>query len=232
MKHLVLWLLIGIPMGVYSQSERDTTEVNTRYFEDQFYAGITYNFILNLPGEEPNKANQQNISYGLQAGFIKDIPFNKDRTFGMGLGLGLGLYTYYTNIRAVEDGGDITYELVDGIEEFKRSKLETHMLEVPVEFRWRNSDPKTYSFWRIYAGVKFGYVFNARSKYVLEDLKESFRNTDVQTFQYGLTFNFGYHNFNMHAYYSLTGLFNDGVTLDGNDIEISPLRIGLIFYIL
>lgn len=230
MKHYVLWLLIGIPLYLSSQTELDTTKVNPRYFEDQFYAGITYNFILNLPGEEPDKTSQRNFSYGLQTGFIKDIPFNSDRTFGIGLGVGLGLYTYYTNIRALEDGSDISYLLID--EEFKRSKLETHLLEIPFEFRWRNSNPATYSFWRIYAGLKLGYVLGARSKYVLENNKQSFRNTDVRSFQYGLTFNFGYHNFNMHAYYSLTNLFNDGVTLDGNDIEISTLRIGLIFYIL
>lgn len=228
MKYYVFWLLIAIPLGLYSQTEQDTITSNSRYFEDQFYAGVTYNFVLN----QPEDVNQRNFSYGLQAGFIKDIPFNKDRTIGLGIGLGLGLYTYYTNIRALENGNDIIYRLVEDVPEFKRSKLETYLLEVPLEFRWRNSDSETYSFWRIYAGVKFGYAFNTRSKFVLEELKESFRNTDVRSFQYGLTFNFGYHNFNMHAYYSLTGLFNDGVTLDGNDIEISPLRIGLIFYIL
>jgi len=232
MKYFAFWLFISIPLSLFSQTDQNTTTNNTHYFEDQFYAGITYNFILNLPGEEPNKASQRNISYGLQAGFVKDIPFNSDRTFGVGLGLGLGLYTYYTNIRAQENNNVISYDLVVGVDDFKRSKLETHLLEVPFEFRWRNSDVDTYSFWRIYAGVKFGYAFNARSKYVETNAKQSFRNSDVQSFQYGLTFNFGYHNFNVHVYYSLTNLFNEGVALDGNDIQLSPLRIGLIFYIL
>lgn len=228
MKHYVLWLLLGISLSLYSQTELDTTIINPRYLEDQFYAGITYNFILN----QPEGVSQRNFSYGLQGGFIKDIPLNKDRTVGLGLGLGFGLNTYYTNIQAVENGNAISYQLVGDVEGFKRSKLETHLLEVPLEFRWRNSNPEMYNFWRIYAGVKFGYAFNARSKYVLDTAKESFKNTDVRSFQYGLTFNFGYHNFNIHAYYSLTGLFDDGVTIDANEIEISPLRIGLIFYIL
>jgi hypothetical protein len=228
MKQLVLWLLIIIPLGLSSQTKQDDTDFNPRYFEDQFYAGVTYNFILNQPEED---VNQQNISYGLQAGFIKDIPFNKNRTVGLGIGLGLGLNTYYSNIRAIDQGGDISYAIVNDAN-FRRSKLEMHLVEFPVEFRWRNSDASTYNFWRIYAGVKFGYAFNARSKYVLDGLKESFKNTDIDTFQYGLTFNFGYHNFNIHAYYSLSKLYNDGVTLNGNEIDISPLRIGLIFYIL
>jgi len=230
MKRPILWLLICIPLGLYSQTAQDTMTTNPRYFEDQFYAGITYNFILDLP-DEP-EASQRNFSYGLQIGFIKDVPLNSERTFGVGVGMGLGLYTYYTDIRALQNGNDFEYELVTDASTFKRSKLETHVLEVPLEFRWRNSDPNTYSFWRIYAGLKFGYAFNARSKYVETDAKQSFRNTDVRQFQYGLTFNFGYHNFNVHAYYSLTNLFNEGVTLDGNAIEFTPLRVGLIFYIL
>lgn len=225
MKHLVLGLLIFIPSCLFAQTDLNENTPNPRYFEDQFYAGVTYNFILNQPSE----VNQQNISYGLQTGFIKDIPLNRDRTVGLGIGLGLGLYTYFSNIRAVD--GSLNYIIVED-ENFKRSKLEMQLLEVPLEFRWRNSDATNYNFWRIYAGVKFGYTFNARSKYVLDNLKESFRNSNVSEFQYGLTFNFGYHNFNVHAYYSLTKLYNDGVTLNGEAIEISPLRIGLIFYIL
>ncbi|MFK7813513.1 MAG: porin family protein [Maribacter sp.] len=228
MRYYVLWLLISIPLGFYAQTEEDTTKTNPRYFEDQFYAGITYNFILNLPDE----ASQRNFSYGLQGGFIKDVPLNKNRTIGIGLGLGLGLYTYYTNIRALENENSISYELIVDNDDFKRSKLETYLIEFPLEFRWRNSDTTTYSFWRVYAGVKFGYIFNARSKYVEINQKGAFANTDFQNFQYGLTFNFGYHNFNIHGYYSLTNLFSDSVMLDGDLIEISPLRIGLIFYIL
>lgn len=230
MKRIFLLLFVTGYYLSFAQTVTDTSQVNQRYFEDQFYAGITYNFILDLP----DQASQRNISYGLQAGFIKDIPLNEDRTFGFGLGMGLALYTYYTNIRSEENGDDFTYKIVTDEDEpdFKRSKLETHLLEVPMEFRWRNSDTSTYSFWRIYAGVKFGYAFNARSKFVLTNTKESFRNTDVRSLQYGLTLNFGYHNFNIHAYYSLANIFNDDVFLSDNVIEFTPLRVGLIFYIL
>jgi len=228
MKRPILWLLICIPLGLISQTKQEVTADNPRYFEDQFYAGITYNFVLN----QPEGVNQRNFSYGIQAGFIKDIPFNNERTFGIGLGLGLGLYTYYSNLRALDEEEGITYVIEEDESSFKRSKLETHLVEVPLELRWRTSDQNSYSFWRIYTGVKFGYAFNSRSKFVRDNGKESFRNTDVEEFQYGLTFNFGFHNFNIHAYYSLTNLFNDNVTLDDNAIEFTPLRVGLIFYIL
>ncbi|MDB2607061.1 PorT family protein [Zobellia sp.] len=206
----------------------DSTLVEPRYFEDQFYIGITYNFLLN----QPDDVSQRNLSYGLQAGFIKDIPLNQSRTTAVGLGLGYGVYSYYSNLKAQETSTGVSYSVLDD-SDFNRNKIETHMLEVPLEFRWRNSTASEYKFWRVYAGAKFGYTFGGRSKIVPSDTpKTSFYNDDIRNFQYGLTFNFGYNTFNLHAYYSLSNLFNDGVVLEGESLNSKPLRIGLIFYIL
>ena len=214
------------PVSKTSQS----TE-NSKYLEDQFYIGLSYNFLLN----KPDAVNQRNLSYGLQGGFIKDIPLNTDRTVALGIGLGYGLYSYYSNLRAIEGDSEVGYEVITEIDSLKRSKVETHTFEVPLEFRWRNSTPSEYKFWRVYTGVKFGYVMGGRSKYISDKAnneRSSFYNADIRRFQYGLTFNFGYNTFNLHAYYALNNLFEDGTNLEGQPIEMRPLRIGLIFYIL
>ena len=229
----VLILAFSIPFLLVAQIGQDSTAVDKRYLEDQFYAGVTYNFILNTPDE----VSQRNFSYGLQAGLVKDIPLNENRNIGLGVGFGFGLNTYYTNIRATEIAGGIQYALPDNDIDVKRSKLETHLLEMPIEFRWRNSNPTAYNFWRIYTGLKLSYVINARSKFIgvgLDDqsIEMSFNNNDVRKFQYGLTFNFGYHNFNIHMYYALTGLFDDQVFFGSEEFKIRPLRVGFIFYIL
>ena len=106
------------------------------------------------------------------------------------------------------------------------------MVELPIEFRWRNSNAVAFKFWRIYSGVKFAYVYDTRSKFVSDTEKASFSNPDSRKLQYGLTFNFGYNSFNAHIYYSLTNLQNDNVMLGEESIEMKPLRVGLIFYIL
>lgn len=227
-------LIFLVPFCLVAQTSQDTNAVDGRYLEDQFYAGITYNFILNLPNDD---VGQRNFSYGLQAGFIKDIPLNESRNIGLGFGLGLGLNTNYSNIRAQKVAGEIEYSLPVSSIDAKRSKIETHLLEMPLEFRWRNSNPTEYDFWRIYAGLKLSYVINARSKFVGEDLnnqsiKESFNNNDLKKLQYGLTFNFGYHNYNIHIYYALISLFNDQVVFGTEEFNIKPLRVGFIFYIL
>jgi len=216
---------------VSAQIQPDSILQDSRYLEDQFYIGLTYNILL----DKPENVSQRNLSYGLQGGFIKDIPLNGSRTTAIGVGVGYGVYSYYTNLRALETLDDLEYNVITEIDSLKRNKVETHMFEVPLEIRWRNSTASEYKFWRIYAGVKLGYVLGARSKYISDKAngeRASFYNTDVRRFQYGLTFNFGYNTFNLHAYYALNGLFNDGVEVDGTTLSMKPLRIGLIFYIL
>ncbi|WP_422081803.1 porin family protein [Ulvibacterium sp.] len=225
---VLLFLFFGFLISTYAQENEDTFNGDTKYLEDQFYMGITYNFLL----DKPVDVSQRNLSYGLQAGFIRDIPMNSDRTVALGIGIGYNVNSYYSNLRAMESGNDVVYDVLDGDADFKRSKVETHLVEVPLEFRWRNSTATSYKFWRVYTGLRFGYVLGGRSKFVSDSGDFSFYNDDIRKFQYGLTFNFGYNTFNVHLYYALNNLFNDDVFVNGTGISMRPLRIGLIFYIL
>ncbi len=199
---------------------------DTSYLEDQFYAGVAYNFLLNLP----ENATLRNFSYAIQLGFIKDIPLNEERNFGLGLGFGYGVNSYYSNIQASNTNGVIAYDIVDNAD-FDRSKLETHAIEFPFEIRWRNSNPVDYKFWRVYGGFKAAYLFSRRSKFVSNEGKSSFQNTDIEPWQYGFTLNFGYNTWNIQLYYALDPIL-EGATLDNAPIDIKPFTVGLIFYIL
>lgn len=220
-----LWVFLSATLHAFGQIEQSA---DNRYFEDQFYFGVTYNFVRN----KPEDVAQRNLSYGLQLGFIKDVPLNGKGTRAFGIGLGLGLNTYYSNLVATEEANGIAYTLGDSMADFKRSKLETHSIEFPFEFRWRTSTVDEYKFWRLYAGVKAAYILGAISTSVIDNTKNGFSNTDVERFQYGLTLNVGYNTFNIHMYYALNDLFGGDVVLDNQAIGFSPLRIGVIFYIL
>ena len=216
-------------LALSAQEDTSTITPDKKYLEDQFYLGVSYNILLN----RPQGVSMRSLSYGLFGGFIKDIPLNKDRNVGLGLGIGYGINSYYTNLLASETTDGIDYSIIGGDTSFKRSKLETHALEIPLEFRWRTSDAISHKFWRIYTGVKFSYIFTGRSKFVSDTLKTSFTNGDIRQFQYGLMLSFGYNTFNLHAYYALQDLFNDDVqTVDGSRLGFVPLHIGIIFYIL
>lgn len=226
-RHLII-LFLAFSCTLSAQTELDSVTVDSMYLEDQFYIGVTYNFLLN----KPDGVTQRNLSYGLMAGIIKDIPINRQRNMGIGLGLGYAIHSYNSNLRVAETPTAYEYTVVDG-RSFKRNKIETHLIEIPLEFRWRNSTPLNYKFWRIYTGIKLAYVVGSRSKLVGNSDKQSFYNTDTNNFQYGLMLNFGYNTFNVHAYYAINDLFNRGIVTDeGQDVRFAPLHIGIVFYIL
>jgi len=227
MKRYILFLILGFTINLCAQENAEVEDL--KYLEDQFYLGITYNIILN----KPSGVTQGNFSYGLNGGFIKDIPLNRRRNVAIGLGLGYAYNNYYTNLFVNETENGLEYTVLDSDVSYKRNKLDTNVIEMPIEFRWRTSTPSDYKFWRVYAGMKLGYVVGSRSKFVSNTAKISFNNTDVREFRYGVMLNFGYSTFNVHAYYALSNLFNDNVsTVEGESIEFRPLRIGIIFYIL
>jgi len=227
MKYFCLVLMLGFAINLCAQQNSEVEDL--KYLEDQFYLGITYNLILN----KPEGVKQSNFSYGLQGGIIKDIPLNSRRNVGIGIGLGYAYNSYYTNLFVNETDTGFEYTILDSDVSYKRNKLDTHVIELPIEFRWRTSTPSDYKFWRVYAGMKLGYIVGSRSKFVSNTEKISFYNTDTRNFRYGVMLNFGYSTFNVHVYYALSNLFNDNVTtVEGTPIEFRPLRIGIIFYIL
>lgn len=220
---LLLFTLVG-----QSQDNPAQKQFGAKYLEDQFYIGLGFNLLYNKPSD----VTQTSLSYNLQTGFIKDIPFNKKRNFGIGIGMGYATNSYYSNIVAIQTNNIITYQ-IGGVEGFRRSKFETHAIELPFELRWRTSNANDYKFWRIYTGARLGYVFSGKSRLVTEDDKTSFTNDNIEKLQYGLTLSFGYNTWNVHAYYSLNPLLKEGVMVDGGEaIDLGVLRIGVIFYIL
>lgn len=228
--HTFFTLFLLIPITIFGQDEVDSLVVevvDNRYLEDQFYIGVGYNILV----DGPDAVDQRNLSYNLQAGFIKDIPFNHQRNFGIGLGLGYAINSYYSNMVASQSANEISYDIIEDAN-FNRSKLATHTIEVPFELRWRTSTGREYKFWRIYAGAKMGYMFSGRSKLVTNSGNDSFSNTDIQKFQYGLMLSIGFNTWNIRAYYGLNPLLKDEATLAGEPIDLKVLRVGLVFYIL
>jgi hypothetical protein len=228
MQRYLLLIFLSIPFWSFAQTQVVETQVDSLYREDQFYIGANYNFLFN----KPEGVTQRNLSYGLQVGFIRDIPLNKSRNIGLGIGLGYSWDTYYTNLLATRTDQGITYSIMEG-GSFKRNRIGNHLVQVPIEFRWRTSTSTDYKFWRIYTGINVGYVFASSSKFVSDSEKVRFDNDDIRNFQYGLSFNFGYGTWNIHLYYALNPLLNNGVvTDDGESIKMKPLQLGLVFYIL
>lgn len=225
----IVFIFLGLISATAQEEETRDTIPDKNYREDQFYIGVTYNILQN----RPSGISQNNLSNGIQLGVIRDFPINEKRNKAIGIGLGYSYNSYFHNLKAAETDAGITYEAIDGDQSFKRNKYRTHVVELPMEFRWRSSTDSTYKFWRIYGGFKIGYIFSGISKFVSNAEKIKFQNDDLNRFQYGLTLSAGYNTWNFHVYYGLNKLFKDNtVTVDGEQFQMGVIKVGLMFYIL
>ena len=230
MRFFLFFLLIISFQLSFGQSSTDSLEIDNKYREDQFYISATYNLL----GRKPNGVSQRGFSTGIHFGFIRDMPINKKRNFAIGLGIGLSSNSYNQNVLITETNGVVVYELIDeSVISFTKNKFTTYLLEVPLEFRWRTSTATKYKFWRIYTGIKIGYLLHSSTKF--EGSLGNIKNSKVDIFndfQYGLTLNAGYSTFNFHLYYSLNTIFNDDAKINNKSFDVNAIKLGLIIYIL
>lgn len=113
------------------------------------------------------------------------------------------------------------------------NRFTSYTLEMPLEYRWRTSTATKYSFWRIHVGMKLGYVLRFKSTYQDDVLDVAIKDIpEINKFQYGPSFSFGYGAFNFQGYYGLNTLFNDDALLNTEEIGIQVIRLGLVFYFL
>ncbi|MEP5340156.1 MAG: porin family protein [Algibacter sp.] len=234
MKSLIplLFIVFGLNLIAAQEETSATKEIDSLYKEDQFYIGATYNIL----GTKPSGLNQTGFSLGFHFGFIKDMPINKKRNKAIGIGLGYSTNSFNNNLLVNNDtSGNATYSIIDEaiIGDYTKNKLSQHLIELPIEFRWRTSTPENYNFWRIYTGFKLGYVLSSATKFKgdLGDFK--IRNNDnFNDFQYGLSISAGYNTWNIYAYYGLNSIFSNKAKIDDETIDMNAIKIGLIFYIL
>lgn len=208
---------------------KPVVKIDSLYREDQFYFSITYNMFTDIPAQ----FRQNKFSLGLAGGFLRDMPINKSRTVAFATGLGLSYQNYFQNLTISKDASGAVAYGVNDYGQFVSNRYRQYSVELPIEFRWRNSTFESYKFWRIYGGMKLSYIFSSSS--ILDDGEQTYRinnNPDINKFQYGPYISAGYNTWNLYIYYGLSPLFKSATTVDGNKINLKTLNAGLIFYIL
>lgn len=230
----VYFIIVGLYMCLPAFSQEDSDAVSTvsdsLYREDQIYIGLTFHLLSDLP----ESVSQSGFSGGLHLGFIRDFPLNKRRNIALGAGLGWSANSYGQELFIGEDANNNTIFRnlnSEGIE-YDSNRFTTQLIEAPIEFRWRTSTPNSYKFWRVYTGLRLGYIYQFQSTFKQADNEVT--QTDVpelDRFRIGTTFTFGYSTFNFHVYYSLNPFFKDA-KLGDTDIGITTFKVGLMFYIL
>lgn len=228
------WLLFLLPILGIGQVEgyenEQIREVDSLYREDQFYFGLTYNFLM----KKPVGLISRGLSGGIQGGFLRDMPINKRRNIAIAVGLGLAYDQYGTNLFVGEDTeGNSIFRILDDRVDFDQNRFSMATLELPIELRWRTSTPIDYRFWRVYTGFRIGYSYWYKATF--KQPGNNINQTKIPEFdpiRLSATVGFGYNTFNFFASYNLNPFFKDAYTVDGKKLDFNGVKVGLMFFIL
>jgi|LGOV01.1.fsa_nt_gb hypothetical protein len=230
-RHLLIFIVL---LNIFTSSLFG--QKSNFYLEDQIFFSITYNMLIN----KSDSIKQGGFSNGLNIGYMRDIPFNERRNFGVGVGINYSIGHYYQNIsiKTFEDGTTEFQRLES--KDYIRNKFSLSFLEIPFEIRYRTSTIDKDKFFRAYLGFKIGYRLRAYSKLKTQTTEIAYYNQpEFNWWRYGLTLNVGYSTWNFHMYYSLSKVFKDNTSAKpvvpentAIPMDMNELSFGLTFYLI
>lgn len=163
-------------------------------------------------------------SFGISYSWGSDLQIKKSR-FSLYYGIG---YDY----NLVESNADLDYSTKTqshsgnwkwyGIsEEPEQNSVHLHYVDLPFEIRFRTQTK--YPF-RVYLGVKVGYLFSSKYEFEqTEQIEYSRKKIDeLNHFRYGVTMRVGYGMLNFYSYYGL-----DNMLLSSQPKRINQFALGL-----
>ena len=210
------FLLLLIASFALAQAQADSL-----YREDQIYVTIGYPLLINAP----EGITQNKLSHTFSLGYIRDMPINDNRNIAIGLGLGINYNVLFTYLQFNDD---MTTNVVssDIINQWNSTEV-----EIPLEFRWRNSTPTNYRFWRVYAGLVGHYALSAK-QYTNSGSLKSTVPLETRNFRLAFRLNVGNNTWNLTYSYPIDSLFDFGKSTEDKTLnEIKTAKLGLIFYI-
>ena len=220
-KFFFLFSLLFLNQLSFTQSNESKED----YREDQFYFGSSY-FIQTQPLD---KFKQNGFSGNFQFGFIRDFPLNDSSTKAIGIGFGYERNFFTSNIQPVESDSNIDYRIVVSRFLESKNKISFSSLVIPLEYRWRRSSIDQYKFWRIYSGFKLKKNFPLYSN---PSYGSEITIDDVEDWTTSIYINAGYNTWNISLEYDLNPLLKNKKTTNGENLNISFFRLGLVFYLL
>ena len=179
----------------------------------------------------------QTQSRGFDIHWMFDFLFKDSSKFSIAPGLGISTANvFHKSFITATDSATFFTAHKDSLD-FKKNKLATTYVEVPLELRFRSKSNKSGGSVKIAVGAKAGLLLAAKTKYVgpgapfglqEEDTKvKTFKIPNVARFRYGLTFRAGYSNVNLVAFYALSTLFDAS-----RGPVLNPFSVGISFNLL
>jgi hypothetical protein len=223
----------------FSQETEPTTNSNKVTFTnrtgDHLMIQLSSDHWTGMP--DSVSSHQSGFSRGFNAYVMLNKPFKGSPK--LSLGLGLGISTSNISFKKMEVDvkaapGLLPFIALDSANHFKKYKLATSYLEIPLEFRYTSKPNNPNKSVKAALGIKVGTLVNAHTKgKTLQDRNGTTLNAFVEkenskrflnTTHFMATARVGYGIFSLFGSYQLNKLLKDGA---GPDIKLYQIGITL-----
>ena len=226
---------------VFSQDAQTMSDKNTQTIKlknrpaDHFMIQLSSDHWAGMP--DSIKGNQKGFSRGFNAYFMFDKPFRTSPQYSIGIGAGISTSNIVFNKMDVglrSTSTFLPFTPTDSTNHYKKYKLATSYLEVPLEFRYTKKPTEGSKSFKAALGLKIGTLINAHTKgknlqdknnnllssYTEKETSKTFINGT----RYMATARVGYGIFSLFGTYQLNNVLKDGT---GADMKLYQVGITL-----
>lgn len=188
----------------------------------------------------PDSIETKGFSRTFNMYLMLDFPFKTNPHFSVALGPGIATDHIFLDNRTADITGtttNIQFRNVADTSHFKKYKLSTAFLEVPVELRFSSNPEVNGKSVKIALGAKVGTLLSAwtkgkelqnKSGNTINDYTEKLKSKRYfNTTRLSLTGRIGYGHFSVFGSYALTPVFKEGVGPKMNTLSVGLTLSGL-----
>jgi hypothetical protein len=151
--------------AIPAPGKKDWSKVTlTRRANDHFIFQLGYN---NWAGAT-DTIHIKGFNRTVNVAFMFDFPFKTDPRFSVGAGLGLGIDNTFFDKQELKmlvlNSNNLAFTDESNQDHYKKNKLVTTYLQVPLELRYCLDPENTNSSWKFAIGVKIGLLMSAYYK--------------------------------------------------------------------
>ncbi len=159
-------LFFSMAFSQESQSSTDNNKINlTNRSGDHFMFQISSDHLSQMP--DSISSHQSGFSRGFNAYVMLNKPFKTAPKYSLGIGLGVSTSNIFfkrMNIDLTAGPGSLPFTHLDSVNHFKKYKLATTFLEVPLELRYTAKPNESNKSIKAALGIKIGTLVNSHTK--------------------------------------------------------------------
>ncbi|MEP7255588.1 MAG: outer membrane beta-barrel protein [Ferruginibacter sp.] len=238
MKKILFVVIALMSISAVSAQKKKTSSDFMSRTGDHFMLELTSDHWIGAPDSVKN--HFKGLSRGGNIYVMLDQRFKGNPKFSVAFGLGVGTSNIYfkrMNVDIKAKTNKLPFNNLDTLGYFKKYKLTTAFLEIPLELRFTANPEKENKSIKAAIGVKVGTLLNVHTKgktlldkdgktvnsYTAKETAKGFFNST----RLMATARIGYGNFSLFGGYQFNNIFKDGVSADVKLFQIGLCVSGL-----